>query len=94
VEKIENDSKRLDKIEDKLKECCSMVLSAIDFENMQQIQEHLNLKFKCIEHIELLPTKTQVMISIQSHEKFTWSKLAEDAQSKEYIEYIEKAKWT
>ncbi len=65
-----------------------MVLSAIDFENMNQIQEHLNLRFKYIEHIELLPTKTQVMT--QSHEKFTWSKLAEDAQSKEYMEYIEK----
>uniref|UniRef100_U9UAH7 Uncharacterized protein n=1 Tax=Rhizophagus irregularis (strain DAOM 181602 / DAOM 197198 / MUCL 43194) TaxID=747089 RepID=U9UAH7_RHIID len=36
-----------------------MVLSVIDFENMQQLQEHLNLKFKYIEHIKLLLTRMQ-----------------------------------
>ncbi|GBC42350.2 hypothetical protein GLOIN_2v1781498 [Rhizophagus irregularis DAOM 181602=DAOM 197198] len=50
---------RLDKIKDKLKKGCSMVLSVIDFENMQQLQEHLNLKFKYIEHIKLLLTRMQ-----------------------------------
>ncbi|GET04135.1 hypothetical protein GLOIN_2v1485529 [Rhizophagus clarus] len=65
----------VEKLENKLKEYYSIVLSAIDFKSMQQIR-----------YIEWFPTKMQVMIL--SHQMFTWSKLVKDAQSDEYMKYI------